>query len=1046
MTFTNKASGEMKSRIIESLFQLAKADEKASVLAASILKGKEYEVEKIFKKASNILNTILNDYSAFHVGTIDRFFQWVIRSFARESGLQAGYNLELNNRRILVEAIDLLMYSLDSNEKLKDWLIKYASDKISEGKDWNFQKDLYNLGNEIFREEYQEITGGIKTAREQKEGIEEYRHILSKDVTIFENYMAAIGAEALSHIQAAGLSIDDFSYKYAGVAGYFHNISTKKDFDPKTRAREALNQAEKWVTAGCKNKNQALSLVQSHLNTLLEKALGWYDEKIIPYNTAKTILRNLYAYAILTDIYLMVREITNEKNLFLLSDATVFLRRIIANNDAPFIYEKAGNYFKHFMLDEFQDTSRYQWNNFQPLIANGLATGNESLIVGDVKQAIYRWRNSDWKILATEVEKSFPFFNVKIQPLDTNWRSNKNIIAFNNSLFSASSVILQEKMSYEADKVMPNKAFFDGWKNIIGDIYENSMQKIAPGNLDSKGYIEVSFHELEKSPYMDMLTEQLPKIIHSVLKRGYKQGDIAILVRKGKQGRDIAGILMNYKGENNVDEKFTIISNDSLYIENHPTVRFLVALLKYLRNPSELINTAFIRHEYIQYLAASDTPPGYADTLFAHCEKGIIQGLHPGFDEFAERVGSLKRLPLFELTEEMIRLFRLSENKDNIAFVQAFQDLVLDFVRDQTADISSFLKWWELHGSNQTLTISESQDAIRIMTIHKAKGLEFPVVLIPFCDWNMDAENLKDYYIWCKNNQPPFNLVENVPVHYTSMLTNTLFQFDYLDEKFRNYADNLNLLYVALTRAENELYVIANLSGHKETAAKVIHEIVSTENQLDIKNSAYPLLHLPDFFNQSENLLIAGEKGVAKPGEVKAMPEFLTEYTVSQSRERLRLNIKNAWLISNETDYHKKIGYGTIMHEILSGIETMADIETSVRRAVIRGKIPACDYDDAVLFLTKAISSALADEWFNGSWKLMREREINAHGNNIYRPDRVMIKDNKAIVVDYKFGQDISPKHTQQVKIYCDTIKDIDNMEVKGYVWYLYLNKVSEVL
>jgi ATP-dependent helicase/nuclease subunit A len=1044
VTFTNKASKEMKSRIIESLHDLAKGDEKSSRMAHEILKGEILDEKALFLKAEKILSVILNDYSSFSVSTIDKFFQSIIRSFAKESGLQAGYNLELNNSKILSEAIDAMMYSLDSDITLRNWLIRYAGDKISEGKDWNIHSDIFKLGNEIFKEQYREIESKSIPTGEHKVIIEKYRLILLEIIKKFENHLSGTGKSALQCIEDAGLKSDDFKYANGGVIGFFHRISVKKDFDPKKRARDAMNVKEEWCKSDALNRNEIHDLVEKKLNSLLCSAIEYYDEKIVEYNTALSIVRNLYAFGILNDLYFNVRQITFDQNLFLLSDANIFLKKIIAGNDAPFIYEKAGNYYRHFMLDEFQDTSRYQWDNFHPLITNGLAGGNESLIVGDVKQAIYRWRNSDWKILATEIDQSFPEYILNSSVLDTNWRSKLNIVAFNNALFSASSINIQNRILNESNRALPNPSFFEAWNKIIKEIYEQARQKVSLPNKDSEGFVEVSFYDMELREYVDMLNDRLPLLINDVLQRGYKQGDIAILVRKGKQGSEIAKLLMNLP-ETDFIQKINIISNDSLFIESHPSIRFLTALIKYLINPSLSINAVFIQHEYISYLASSDPNPGILNSIFLLSDnKGLKQGINNELDLFISHVEDLKRLPLFELIEELICLFDLGNRTDNIAFLQAYQDLVLDFVKKQSADISSFLNWWDLHGKKQTLTVSEDQDAIRIMTIHKSKGLQFPVVIVPFCDWTLDAENLENF-IWCENHNPPFNFIENTPVRYGSSLLQTSFCFDYLDEKFKNFVDNLNILYVALTRPEEELYIFANT--HKnETVAQIIQEIVSERSEVMQAPAEFPVRKLEEFYDPLMKTFKLGVQGSPVQKKKKSQPEFIDSYPVRRNSDKIRLNITNVWLEKNESDFNKKIGYGTVMHEILSEIETNHDIRKSVDKAVLKGRVPIELKDDLQQFLEKAMGSDIAKTWFDGSWKIIREREMVIKGNTILRPDRVMINGQTAIVTDFKFGHEISPYHNQQVLNYCKAIKSLGYEEVKGYVWYISVDKIMEVL
>jgi len=1044
VTFTNKAAAEMKGRILESLYSLYKGNENAVKLTLQLSKSTGLSPEAIHEKAGKILLHILNNYSAFYVETIDKFFQWVIRNFARETGLQAGYNLELNNNKILAEAIDLLLFSLDKDENMRKWLVRFAEEKINEGRDWNFNLELLELGKEIFKEKYQEITGNWKNVLLQKEKLDTYINILYAEVAKFENYMSERGNLALHHIRNAGLSLDDFNYKNAGVAGYFKKIADKTDFDPKIRSRNVLNGLERWINKNSLQAGLVESLVSKHLYYLLEEALTYYDSNIITYNTATLILKNIYSFGVLADIYLKIREISTEKNIFLLSDATVFLKKITGNNDAPFVFEKAGNSFFNFMLDEFQDTSDYQWHNFYPLILNGLSSNHKSLIVGDVKQSIYRWRNSNWEILASQAENSFAEFKPQITPLDTNWRSLKSIVAFNNSLFHCIIKYLSGKIEEELSEIFFDEQLSDYWKHTIENIFVNSAQKVSPEKQNPPGYVEMTFYEKPNDEYLETLANELPELISDIQSRGYKPGDIAILVRKASQGREIASILMQYANKHNESYKFNVISNDSLFVENHPSVRFLIAVLHYINNPTDLINIAFIRNEFLRYLTVSDNG-SHLNKIFEDCDKGITPGLHGSFDIFIHELDKIKHLSLFDLTEEIICRFRLNLDKKNIAFIQAFQDIVMGFINEETSDVNAFLEWWEEEGKFQTLNVSEAQDAIRILTIHKAKGLQFPVIIVPFCDWDMDVEIASGNYLWCKNNTEPFNMLEYVPVKYNKQLVNTCFRNEYFNERFHNYIDNLNLLYVALTRPMEELYVFADRKD-RSSVAEFIHNAVLKAEKVTGEEEGYPFSQL-DLIKENENeKFITGVKSRSSDKPLQIIPEFIEEYAIINNREKLKLNTRNVWLDVQEKDIKGKLGYGTLMHEIFAEIETAKDTEKAVNKAFMKGKISIEEIDKLKEFIYKRLNEIQVRTWFDGSWEIKKEREICESGSGFYRPDRVMIKDNEVIIVDYKFGEEILSRYENQIRNYTRILKNMGYSGVKAFLWYVGKNDPKEVI
>ncbi len=1046
VTFTNKAAGEMKARILESLYKLASADPAVDGYRADLVRETGRTIEEINKIGRDILTTILNDYSGFYVSTIDKFFQTVIRGFTREIGLQSGYNLELNGERILTEAVDRLMAGLDTTGWLRTWLVSFADERILAGKSWDPNKDIFNLGTEVFREEYREIFDSPVLADGFGERISSYSAKLAGIMGSMDEHLKKTGRSALEIIRVAGLEINDFSNKSSGVAGYFVHLAEKGMVEPGKRVLAALEDPAKWYASASPMRDAIERVVEQQLSKLLKHAVGYYNENLLRYNTASAIYRNIHAFGILNHISLRIREIVHEKNIFLLSDATYFLKKIIEGNPTPFVYEKAGNYFSHFMLDEFQDTSGFQWQNFAPLIENALAQGRSNLIVGDVKQSIYRWRNSDWMILAAEVEKHFNKFSVDVEPLKENWRSHENIVSFNNTLFLKSAEIIASMVKMDALESGAGADFTEGWPELISGIYGDTVQSVPEKFRGTGGYVTAQFHENKSNDaYLLWLKEQLPAKIKDLQDRGYDASDITILVRKGSEGREIASLLLAAGTETNEGYNFNVISNDSLYLTSNPAVNFLVALLNFMKNPADQINLGFIKHEFIRYLENDLELLPDLNSLFMNLTES--RDFHRVFGRFYEEFPTIQFLPLYELSEQLISIFELNTNIDNLPYIQAFQDMVLDFVRNETTDINAFLEYWEKSGQAATLGISEAQDAIRIMTIHKAKGLQFRVVIVPYCHWSLTTETggIRDNILWCNTEATGFDEIPWVPVRYNKELLNSAFRDNYLNEKFHSYIDNLNLLYVAFTRTVEELHIMA---GKEVSGSRPAHTGSLLSNILE---KDFPGADFKENPEGKQNHFAFGlphqysEDREKKFRNAHEQSGLLDTYPVTRTGERLKLNIRNAYLSEIQEDTSLAIGYGTVMHEILSGIRSRDDLNSSVEKAFSKGKITAKQKSEITELLEKSLGSGKTAVWFDGFLAVKTEQDLTYLGRGILRPDRVIYFEDHIEVVDYKFGEKTEERHTKQVREYMKAIGEIEHRKIKGFVWYISLGRIVEV-
>lgn len=433
VTFTNKATNEMKTRILETLNQIASGDE--SNYIAEIQKENHLTEEQIRKNAKLVLKNILHDYNRFSISTIDSFTQRTIKAFNRELGISPNFRLELNSEMILAEATDRMLAKIDKDKKLLSWLQDFSKEKIEDSYSQRIEDNIKALGNELFKENFQLFFPDDSESVYSRENLIEFGKELQQIKIHFENHLKTLGKKGMSIIAENGLTIDDFSYGQTGVAGYINNVAEIGYKEPGSRVLAAEADAAKWYTAKSMEKKTIHALAEAQLQPLLSEIIDYLSNNSEQYFTAIVVLKQLRMLGILTDLKEEIKLLLHEKGILQMSDSNLLLSKIIGQSDSPFIYEKTGSYYNHFMLDEFQDTSGLQWHNFKPLIINSLSEGNKNLLVGDVKQAIYRWRNSDYRILAEQIHFDFSESQIKEIQLEKNWRSDKNIIGFNNNIF-----------------------------------------------------------------------------------------------------------------------------------------------------------------------------------------------------------------------------------------------------------------------------------------------------------------------------------------------------------------------------------------------------------------------------------------------------------------------------------------------------------------------------------------------------------------------------------------------------------------------------------
>ncbi len=820
VTFTNKATQEMKGRVLQYLHQVAKAD--SSPLRETLAIELDLSELELSLKAETTLQNLLHGYSHFSVMTIDSFFQKVVRGFAREMGLQAGFKVELDINRVLDEVIDQLLLDIGETQhkEVRRWLTRFAEEKVESGKSWDFRREIKELAKELFKENYREKhdqTVGLPT-----QSVSELLKQLREMQQAFEKHMASIGQAALDLMNQHQADVSDFAYGSSGVAGYFTKITEGSSFLPTSRVLQASNNLESWVSKKNPDRERLLS-VASQLVSQMEEALEAYDEYGALYQSAVQMQRFMYAYGILNHLESEIDQYKRENDLMLISDAPVFLQEIIGKDDTPFIYEKIGSYYQHFLIDEFQDTSGLQWMNFRPLVENSLDAGNQNLVVGDVKQSIYRWRGGDWQLLLNTIQQDMQEWRTEVRQLDHNFRSRRNILEFNNALFQAVPETLFQYITAGLDDLVDQELRQQLLQQaeMLQQAYQDVTQKL-PATYDHQagwhGHVRVELldddhcmdEEGQPIGWRDYIQTQLPEMVENLQSEGYAAKNIAFLVRNKRDGQSVVDTFMRYKhaGRTKPDYNYEVISSESLVLTSSLSVGLLVELMRFLDNDQDEIVRSSILHKYRQ-LTCHENSSDELHTIFGSEDDEELSSFFQQLPtDFAKYYGYLNKLPVYELVENLVLVFDLGQYNEK-AYLQAFQDTVLQYSLTERGDLRSFLVWWDESGSNNSAQISEEMDAMRVMTIHKAKGLQFKVVIVPFCDWQLDHQPLKTNILWASPQNPELANVGLVPVKYSSQLTQTVFSQEYYEEKIRIHMDHLNLLYVAFTRAEEGLYAFA---------------------------------------------------------------------------------------------------------------------------------------------------------------------------------------------------------------------------------------------
>jgi ATP-dependent exoDNAse (exonuclease V) beta subunit len=1012
ITFTNKAASEMKDRIIRALKDLSAADHTkipagSAMLLNILMNETSFSPDVLRERAASVLKAILHNYSDFAIGTIDSFVHKVVRSFAFDLKLPVNFEIELDAKKLLGEAVQILISKIGEDEQLTNILVEFAEAKAEEEKSWHIEKDLNDLAQELLKEE-----GALHIAKLRELSIPDFitiRKKMQEAILVFEKNLSAKGEEAVKLIRSRQLDHNVFFYKGSGIYKYFENIALlkkKHDFDPNSYVIKTIEE-NKWPSGEASSSDIAsIDAIKVRLTELYHSIQESKEKGISRYRLFQMLSKKMYSLAVLNEIEKILEDYKKENAILHISEFNKLIAEIVFEEPVPFIYERLGERYSNYLIDEFQDTSVLQWQNLLPLVDNALSEEQFTMLVGDGKQAIYRWRGGDVAQFADlpairgfddnpvilERESSLKR-HYKPQFLGSNYRSKMEIIDFNNSLYRK----LSESLPDEHRR-----------------IYDKLEQNGNPKNTG--GGISIEFFSGEKSDQQEAHRQRVSELAANLLTEGYHYGDMAILTRTNLEGNEMATFL--------IQKGIPVLSNDSLLLSHSYTVNFLAAVFRLLYNANDDVAKA----EIILFLSNKEAS--------SQLERDLLQsGNNSAFHHWLEeknidfRPRQLLKLPLYQMSEELLRIFHLDKKPD--PYLIFFLDEILSFSNGRDSSLAGWVQHWEIRKEKASAIVPNGIDAVNILTVHRAKGLEYPVVILPLADSVVKPGKNTFWLDLDEEIIPEFKtgIVEN-----TKVLEQTRYAPLFSEEQFRTQLDNLNILYVATTRPEERLYL---LCGNLKTDAKSSGDFSSMLNWYCGQMNLLPDGHGRIILAEGTSRLGKTEK--KEPGKEST---FLNTFISTDWQNKIRIRSASREVWSDEQQ--KKQDTGLVIHTILSRIKTHADLESALFSVYEEGLIDSDELPEIRVLLDRVLNHPTLLPFFAEGLKVKNEAEILLADGTSFRPDRIVYTPSKTVIIDYKTGKETSSHH-DQVENYALILSDMGERVIEKYLVYTDEMRVVQV-
>lgn len=1006
ITFTNKAAEEMKSRVIDVLKVLSDPDGNQHDMAEILIEELGLSAEELSSRAKQTLKHMLHHYADISISTIDHFTHGLIRSFAQDLELSINFEVELDSDRISNEIVNNVLSNVGQDQVLTKALLNVLEQQLEGEKSWSIRQTLVKFSKGLFSEESRFHLDKLKNI--DLEEFNRIQKVVKKKILTIEKQSIEAANTALTELKNSG--IDPAATFYANSGGpysYFKKIASK-NFEPPGKRVNTSIEEDKWTSSkATKEDKAAIELIKPTLIQSIQTIADNFPQ----WNYLKIIYDNLYNVALLDEMLRIQEEIQKENELLHIGQFNHLVSEVVMKETAPFIYERIGNRYRNFLVDEFQDTSVLQWFNLLPLVDESLSQGNLCLVVGDAKQSIYRWRGGDVNqfVKLPDIYRT-EYLNEKLESepevnrlmhereaamknqeeeldLGSNYRSASNVVEFNNQLFAS----LRSGMDEDTQK-----------------IYQKSEQKVEK---DSLGLVNIKFFEKTVADnktcpeYKHHTLEQIKAWIEECRTDQFSFGDIAIILRSNKNAITVAQYL--------VEQGYKVVSNESLLINSSPAVRTVVNLATWLSDSDDHINMV----ELVQNLgivrkesaATADRLNRLRDNPSTEIEK-LLRELFP-----TANWKTIKQLSLFGLFEHL--LFVLKGESEDV-YTNFFLDEVLDYSKTHSDGLLGFLEFWNEKRHDLSISLQENNDAIRIMTIHKSKGLEFPVVIHPFADY---PTRQRGNDVWAYLEDESLKPLDRVRIQTSSRLENTAFERYQHSEQSLSKMDMYNELYVAFTRPKYRLYSSGWLSAKRQvsTAIQHVHHHLSSTEQIGDEELQFQL----------------GQREI-QPAEKETPTRFGLSYNGNPNwNERISISrpSKDRWKTINESDARN---LGILIHEAMAHIKSKQDLPKALSILIEDGRISKHDSQELKSKVEALFDSEQLSDLYDSANTIRNEAAIQLESGKWLRPDRIAFNNEKAWVLDYKTGKQES-KHIKQIENYKAALAQLGFKHVEGVLVYV---------
>ncbi len=999
ITFTNKAASEMKWRIINGLQDIS--THKNIFLCELLATELGIEQDELITRANVVLTDILHHYSDFSIGTIDSFTHRIIRTFAMDLQLPMNFQIEMDADDVFRKVISTLITNLGKDQLITNYLVQYSIAQVEDNKNWDPEKSLLDFIKEINKEGVGELIKQLEDFDISKfDALKKQINDYKKD---YETKLKQLGEKGLALIQNKSLNGEEFANGKSGIYNFFVKLTKLVEISEEelfTKTVIKTIEENKWHAAkATQNDIASIDSIKKELEEITHLVKASVNENEAKYRVYKLIYKNIYAMGLVNELAKLTAEYKANENILFISEFNEKISAVVNDEPTPFIFERLGDRYKHFLLDEFQDTSGTQWHNMLPLIDNSLGNGNMNLVVGDGKQSIYRWRNADVEQFVNlpnitkenkndiliEREQSL-IRNFKEEFLTKNYRSKPVVVNFNNELFShLSNTLLTEELK---------PIYFKQEQESVGS---------------EGGFVSLDFPIILDDDKDEVNLSYVLKYITQAINDGYNYEDICIIIRKNDDGNTIANFL--------IEQGVPVISADSLLLKSANEITVIVSFLKYLFNQKDLVSASVVVNYlynsnactdavYIKLLRELNASSG-SKSLFQIIKECNIKVNHYHFTSSN----------LFDTCVEIISALKLNEK--NPQYIRFFMDEILSFLQTHTSNLKLFLDWWERKSSKASLVIPEGINAVNIMTIHASKGLEFAIVITPYLSLN----TLMTSAIWVNVEEKELDLPVAL-INTTKQTEGTIYQADAELENQLQTLDSLNLLYVDFTRAVDRLHIISpkpKMSSKDNTHTWLVDYAKAQPN-----------------YDNEKNVLEFGTLQVKSNNQhKKSVLKQLTIEDIDLNKNKEVVKIKNSAQFTSTESVEKAREYGILLHYILSKLTVSSELKQVIHDFKISGEINENEAETIERDIKNILSNHLIASYFAEGVNVKNEMEILTEEGEILRPDRIVLLENEAVVIDYKTGKLKTKKYHEQMNAYEKALFKLGYTSVKKILLYI---------